>query len=132
MTLRNEFEKNNIIKTLTHYEIFYQITLGKLFTIPSCKKININLDFTLALGSIFETINDIKDLDNAKDIFVSEIQKQAAMDALQGFANENLEAIKNKSLSIDDIVNKINDNEFFNETMNNLANENFGLKRMAI
>ena len=47
------------------------------------------------------------------------------MDAMQNFVNANLELIKNKSIKVDDLINEINDETFFNETMNEVCEINY-------
>ena len=46
------------------------------------------------------------------------------MDAVQNFANENLELLKNGEIKIEKIVNHINDGVFFNEAMQIICDEN--------
>ena len=61
-------------------------------------------------------------------IFEMELKKQASMDALQYFVNENLELIKNGQIEVEDMVNNINDNIFFNEAMNKICEDNIPLQ----
>lgn len=125
MDIKDQFKKEQTVINLSYYEVYYQISLGKILSISDSKDINFEVDFTLALGSLFELINDIKDLDNAENILINEIKKQAAMDALQNFTNKNLEAIKNRIIKIDELVNEINDDEFFDEIMSKLSKDNY-------
>lgn len=125
MNIKTQFSQKNTIINLSYYEIYYQISMGKLFSLTNKKDFNVNLDFTLALGSIFEVLNDIQELENQEEIFNTELKKQASMDAVQNFANENLEDIKNRIIKIDEIVNLINDNLFFDETMNKIVKDNY-------
>ena len=125
MNIKTQFSKKNTIINLSYYEIYYQVSIGKLFSITNKKDFTVDIDFTLALGSIYEVINDIKELKDADTIFNIELKKQASMDAVQNFANENLEDIKNRVIKIDEIVNLINDNKFFNETMNKIIEDNY-------
>ena len=118
MNLEKHFTKNNIINNLAKYELFYQVSLGKLASLTNTnEEINYDIEFQYALGSIYEMLKDISQFENYEDLFEDELQKQSAMDALQKFANDNLEAVKTKTLDIENVVNEINDNKFFNETM---------------
>ena len=125
MNIKEAFNQKNCIKNLCAYELYYQVSLGKLSSLSKINDLDYEVDFTLALGSIYEVIQDIKDLKNAKEILDNEIQKQAAMDAMQNFVNANLELIKNKSIKVDDLINEINDEKFFNETMNEVCEINY-------
>ena len=62
--------------------------------------------------------------DNVNEIFDTELQKQAAMDALQNFVNENLELVKENKIKVEPIVNSINDGQFFHESMLEICDEN--------
>ena len=125
MNIKEAFNQKNCIKNLCAYELYYQVSLGKLASLSKINDLDYEVDFTLALGSIYEVIQDIKDLKNAKEILDNEIQKQAAMDAMQNFVNANLELIKNKSIKVDDLINEINDETFFNETMKEVCEINY-------
>ena len=125
MDILEQFNKNNVIKNLSYYEIYYQISLGKLLSISNVKTCDLDIEFQYALGSIFEVLSDISALNDANEIFDLELKKQAAMDAMQKFVNDNLELVKNKTIRVDDLINEINDNKFFNESMNELANTSF-------
>ncbi len=125
MIIKEAFNQKNCIKNLCAYELYYQVSLGKLASLSKINDLNYEVDFTLALGSIYEVIQDIKELDNALEILDTEIQKQAAMDAMQNFVNANLELIKNKSIKVDELINEINDETFFNETMNEVCEINY-------
>lgn len=124
MNLEKHFTKNNIINNLAKYELFYQVSLGKLASLTNTnEEINFDIEFQYALGSIYEMLKDISQFENYEDLFEDELQKQSAMDALQKFANDNLEAVKAKTLDIENMVNEINDNKFFNETMLEVCKE---------
>lgn len=117
MNLEKYFTKDEIIYNLAKYELYYQVSLGKLTAVTKAEEIDYDIEFQYALGSIYEMLKDISTLENFNDIFDEELKKQSAMDALQKFANDNLEAVKVKSIEIENMVNEINDNIFFNETM---------------
>lgn len=125
MDILEQFNKNNVIKNLSYYEIYYQISLGKLLSISNVKTCDLDIEFQYALGSIYEVLSDIGALNDANEIFNLELKKQAAMDAMQKFVNDNLELVKNKTIKVDDLINEINDNKFFNESMNELAKTSF-------
>ena len=40
MNIENYFEKNEIIKNLGKYELFYQVTLGNLISLTNAKDMN--------------------------------------------------------------------------------------------
>ena len=114
MDIIKYFSKKAIINNLSKYETYYQVALGILISTTNKKEIDQNIQLEYALGSIYELIKDLEN-ENIESIFDTELQKQAAMDALQYFTNENIEAVKNKDIDIENSVNMINDNLFFND-----------------
>ena len=124
MNIENYFRKNEIIKNLGKYELYYQVTLGNLISLTNAKDMDYEIEFQLALGSIYELLKDLRGFDDKTISFDEELKKQAAMDAVQNFANENLELLKNGEIKIEKIVNHINDGIFFNEAMEVVCHEN--------
>ena len=122
MNLLEQFTKENMIKNIGEYEVYYQVALGSLINETNAYKIDSTVNFQEALSSIFELINDLKCIDNASEIYENELRKQAAMDAVQNFVNENLELVKSKHIEVEPIINKINDNLFFTQTMIDICN----------
>ena len=127
MIVEKYYTRENIIKNLSKYEANYQIALGKLIHLSGIKETSYEVDFKLALGSIYELINDLKEVENLDSIFEKELRKQTAMDVLQKFVNENMELIQSKKFAIEPMINEINDNNYFNETMNEVYEENLKL-----
>lgn len=128
MTINEYFSKKQIISNLSKYEMFYQVSLGNLINKFQTNEISYDIELQYALGSIYEML---KELENQKDENISfemELKKQASMDALQYFVNENLELIKNGQIEVEDMVNNINDNIFFNEAMNKICEDNIPLQ----
>lgn len=125
MDLQSYFSQENIIKNLSFYEMSYQVALGKLISNYPSKKIDTNIEFQYALGSIYELLKDLESNESKEIDFMQELTKQGAMDAVQFFANENLEQIKTSKINIEPIVNEINDNIFFNDTMKDILKDNF-------
>lgn len=121
------FKKDNIINNLSKYETYYQIALGKLVHLSNIKDISYEIDFKLALGSMYELLNDLKDEKNLDSIFEKELQKQTSMDAVQNFINDNMELIQSKNFSIEPIINEINDDKYFNKAMYTVFDENLKL-----
>ena len=124
MYIEKHFSRNNIINNLAKYELYYQVTLGNLISLTNTKEIDYEIEFQLALGSIYELLKDLRTLNDKSISFQEELIKQSAMDAVQNFANENLEILKNGEIKIENIVNHINDGVFFNETMQIICDEN--------
>jgi predicted RNA binding protein with dsRBD fold (UPF0201 family) len=124
MNIENYFKENEIIKNLGKYELYYQVTLGNLISLTNAKDMDYEIEFQLALGSIYELLKDLRDFEDKTISFDEELKKQAAMDAVQNFANENLELLKNGEIKIEKIVNHINDGIFFNEAMEVVCHEN--------
>jgi len=120
MTINEYFSKENIVLNLSKYEMYYQVSLGNLINNFKTNEIKYDIELQYALGSIYEMIKEIENQEENL-VFEKELKKQASMDALQYFVNENLEIVKNGEIQVEEIVNKINDNEFFNETMNNVC-----------
>ncbi len=117
MYVLEQFKKDRIISNLGSYEVYYQVALGSLINETGINNVESEIDLQNALSSIYEMCQDIKCLDNATEIFENELRKQAAMDAVQHFVNENLALIKNKEFDVEPIINKINDDLFFERTM---------------
>lgn len=120
------FEKNNIINNLSIYETAYEISLGFFLSNNNIKKPKNELELQYTLGSIYEVC---KDLNNDFTFLEKEIKKQASMDALQEIVNSNMNEAKSGRLNIEEYVNKINDNEFFNDLLEELFSNNLGLKK---
>lgn len=129
MNIEKHFQKNEIINKLAKYELFYQVTLGNLISITNTKDIDYEIEFQLALGSIYELLKDLRTLNDDSISFDEELKKQAAMDAVQYFANKNLQILKNGDIKIEDIVNHINDGIFFNEAMQVICDQNIEQQR---
>lgn len=123
MHIQEHFSRKKIIDNLARYELFYQVALGSLLKSDSNKMSN-DIEFQLALGSIYELLKDIQDFEDFDEIYETELSKQSAMDAVQNFVNENLEAVKNSEIKVEEIINNINDNKFFNQTMIDICNDN--------
>ena len=122
--MNKHFTRNEIINNLAKYELYYQVTLGNLISLTNTKEIDYEVEFQLALGSIYELLKDLKTLDDKSISFDDELRKQAAMDSVQNFANVNLEILKSGEIKIEKIVNHINDGLFFNEAMKVICDEN--------
>ena len=122
--MNKHFTRNDIINNLAKYELYYQVTLGNLISLTNTKEIDYEVEFQLALGSIYELLKDLKTLDDMSISFDDELRKQAAMDSVQNFANVNLEILKSGEIKIEKIVNHINDGLFFNEAMKVICDEN--------
>lgn len=127
MNIEKEFTKEKIVDNLSKYETYYQIALGKLIHLSNIKEVSYEIDFKLALGSIYELINDLKDIEDLDSIFDAELRKQTSMDVLQKFVNDNMELIQSRNFAIEPIINDINDNKYFNEEMNKVYEDNLKL-----
>ncbi len=123
MNLEEEFERNNLINNVSLYELYYQVALASIISKTEENDISYEINLEQALSSLYELIMDIKDLDEADDIFEKELQKQAAMDAVQNFVNEHLELIKQKKVQIEPFINDINEGNFFNVAMIEVCNK---------
>ncbi|WP_419770129.1 MAG: hypothetical protein ACNI3C_12445 [Candidatus Marinarcus sp.] len=123
MNIKEEFSKYNIINNLAKYEIYYQVSMRKMIT-DTKVNVDIDVDFKNALGSIYELLKDLKEMPDAKRIYEMELLKQASMDAVQYFINENMSMVKEGNLEVEPIINKINDNEFFDKEMKDLCKRN--------
>lgn len=124
MNIENYFQRDILINNLAKYDLFYQVTLGNLISITNTKDLNYDIELELALGSMYELLKDLRTLNDETISFDEELKKQSAMDAVQNFANENLEDLKNGKIKIEDFVNSINDGIFFNEAMEVICEEN--------
>ena len=92
MNIENYFQRDLLINNLAKYDLFYQVTLGNLISITNTKDLNYDIELEYALGSMYELLKDLRTLDDETISFDEELKKQSAMDAVQNFANENLEA----------------------------------------
>ena len=124
MNIENYFQRDLLINNLAKYYLFYQVTLGNIISITNTKDLNYDIELEYALGSMYELLKDLRTLDDETISFDEELKKQSAMDAVQNFANENLEDLKNGKIKIEDFVNSINDGIFFNEAMEVICEEN--------
>jgi len=122
MNLLEQFTQKNLIENLSSYEVYYQVAVGNLINETHVTSIHGEVDLQDALSSIYEMIREIKCLDNAHDILDDELRKQAAMDAVQNFVNENLELVKSKNIDVEPLINDINDELFFKEEMLAICN----------
>lgn len=127
MSIEKYFTKEKIIDNLARYETYYQIALGKLIFQAATKEMSYEVDFKLALGSIYELINDLKKENDMDEIFEKELEKQTSMDAVQNFINENMQLIQSKNIAIEPIINDINDGKYFNEAMMKVFEDNLKL-----
>ena len=109
MNVLEQFTQEKITTNLGSYEVYYQVALGSLIKQTNANNINGEVEFQFALGSIYDMIHDIKCLDDAQEIFETELQKQAAMDAVQHFVNENLELVKTGKFNVEPLINQIKD-----------------------
>lgn len=125
--MKNYFTKDKIIYNLSSYETYYQVALGKFVYLSQIKDISFEVDFKLALGSIYELLKDLQNVTNINGIFEQELQKQVAMDALQFFVNENQELIMQKNFALEPLINEINDEKFYNKEMLDIYEENIKL-----
>lgn len=123
MNLEEEFQRNKLINNVSLYELYYQVALGNIVSKTNLNDISYDIDLEQTLGSLYELIFDIKDLEDADEIFEKELQKQAAMDAVQNFVNKHLALVKNKKLEIEPFINDINDGNFFNIAMIEVCNK---------
>lgn len=128
MDINKYFSKTNIINNLAHYETYYQVALGLLINTSKTKEIDSEIKLEYALGSIYELLKELENEDNLDSIFDTELQKQSAMDALQHFTNENIQAVKNEEIDIENSVNMINDNLFFNDLLLDICKENLPIQ----
>ena len=66
MYIEKHFSRNNIINNLAKYELYYQVTLGNLISLTNTKEIDYEIEFQLALGSIYELLKDLRTLNHSK------------------------------------------------------------------
>lgn len=129
MDIYSYFSHKNIINNLAKYELFYQVSLGSIISQTNSKEIEFDIEFQYALGSIYELLQELKELDEVDDVlFNNELKKQASMDALQHFTNENIELVKNNKIDIENFIHQINEDVFFNTTMNKICEDNLEIQ----
>lgn len=123
MNIEDEFSKENLTITMAKYEMYYQVALGSLISQSHAKDMSYDIDFQQALGALYELFSDLKDFDYVQEVIEKEIQKQAAIDAVQNFVNEHLDLVKEKKFELEPIINDINDEKFFNVAMIDICNQ---------
>lgn len=123
MNIKEEFSKEKLTVTMAKYEMYYQVALGNLISQTKVEPMSYDIDFQQALGAIYELFSDLADFDYAEEVVDKELQKQAAIDAVQNFVNEHLELVKAKTFELEPTVNAINDEEFFNPAMIDVCNQ---------
>lgn len=117
MNILEQFTQQNLTLHMAKYEMYYQVALGNLISQTGAKTMSYDIDFQQALGALYELFMDLSDFDYAQEVLDKEIQKQAAIDAVQNFVNEHLEMVKNNEFKLEPTINAINDEEFFNPAM---------------
>ncbi len=119
MELLEYFNKKNLVNNMSRYEANYQISLGKIIKETKVSNdISYEIEFSLALGSLYDLFEDIKSLDNVDLINI--LDQQSSLDALQYFVNKNYELVKNGSIKLEHIINDINEERFFNDSMKSI------------
>ncbi len=117
MNIKEEFSKEKLTITMAKYEMYYQVAIGSLINQTHAKQMSYDIDFQQALGAIYELFSDLQDFNYAQEVIEKELQKQAAIDAVQNFVNEHLDLVKEKKFELEPTINAINDEEFFNPAM---------------
>lgn len=117
MNILEEFTKEKLTINMAKYEMYYQVALGNLISQTNANDMSYDIDFQQALGALYELFSDLSDFDYASEVIEKEIQKQAAIDAVQNFVNEHLDLVKEHKFELEPIINAINDEEFFNIAM---------------
>ncbi len=119
MELLEYFNKKNLVDNMARYEANYQISLGKIIKETNISNdMSYEIEFSLALGSLYDLFKDIKSLDNID--LTNIIDQQSALDALQYFVNKNYELVKDGTIKLENIINDINDEAFFSDSMKNI------------
>lgn len=122
--LKEEFSRHNIVNNLAKYETYYQISLGKMISDTQLNNVSTEVDIKSALASIYQMLKEIKDMPDLKKIYEMELLKQASMDAVQYFINQNMESVKTGQIEVEPVINQINDNQFFNQGMKDVVKSN--------
>lgn len=117
MNIEEEFSQEKLTITMAKYEMYYQVALGNLISQTHANDMSYDIDFQQALGALYELFRDLHEFDYAQEVIEKELQKQAAIDAVQNFVNEHLELVKEKKFELEPIINQINDEAFFNVAM---------------
>ena len=117
MNILEQFTQENLTINMAKYEMYYQVALGNLISQTNANDMSYDIDFQQALGALYELFSDLNDFEYAQEVVEKEIQKQAAIDAVQNFVNEHLDLVKEHQFELEPIINAINDEEFFNPAM---------------
>ena len=117
MNILEQFTQENLTINMAKYEMYYQVALGNLISQTNANDMSYDIDFQQALGALYELFSDLNDFEYAREVVEKEIQKQAAIDAVQNFVNEHLDLVKEHQFKLEPIINAINDEEFFNPAM---------------
>lgn len=123
MNIKDEFSKEKLTITMAKYEMYYQVALGNLISQTGVEPMSYDIDFQQALGALYELFSDLADFGYAQEVIEKELQKQAAIDAVQNFVNEHLELVKAGTFELEPTINAINDEAFFNPAMIEVCNQ---------
>lgn len=123
MNIIEEFTQEKLTTNMAKYEMYYQVALGNLISQTGANDMSYDIDFQQALGALYELFSDLADFNYADEIIEKEVQKQAAIDAVQNFVNEHLELVKENKFELEPVINAINDEEFFNPAMIEICNQ---------
>ena len=119
MELLEYFNKKNLVNNIARYEANYQISLGKIIKETKISNdISYEIEFSLALGSLYDLFKNIKSLSYLDSTNI--LNQQSALDALQYFVNKNYELVKDGTVKLENIINDINEETFFNDSMKDI------------
>lgn len=123
MNIKEAFSQKKLTITMAKYEMYYQVALGSIISQNHTSEMSYDIDFQQALSALYELFSDLKTFEHTEESIEKEVQKQAAIDAVQNFVNEHLELVKEKKFALEPTINAINDEEFFNTTMIEVCNK---------
>lgn len=120
-----QFKRENIIKNLATYEIFYQISLGYIIaksefdvesTYQKIEELSLEIDPERVLYVIVNAIKNNNKKENFRTYFDDELQKEASINALNDYIAHDKELI-HPEYFVEELMEKILDNKFFNPDM---------------
>lgn len=123
--IEEEFTKENIIRDLASYEIYYQISLGYLIaksefdinsTYEKIEKLALDIKPENVLFTIINSIKKNYKNENFRHYFNKDLQKEASITALNDYISHDKDLIHPEFFA-EDMMEKITTDKFFTADM---------------
>ncbi len=124
-TINKYFNRENIIDSISKYQLYYQIGLVHVAlkstedldeTYKKLDKLNLQINPQKVFESVYEIIVHMSNEDNFEEVFEKQLRLISLVQMLDDFINANKDIKDAKSFS-DTIYEEIKNNKLFNEQM---------------